>query len=407
MGPDVIAALRRLPGAKPVLDALSAEAGVHVVGGAVRDVLLGRRPSEVDLVVAGDAPVLARRLAARVGAGVRVHERFGTATVAIGDTTFDLASARRETYPRPGALPEVILGASLLEDLQRRDFSVNAIAVEIVTGRVTAHAAALDDLEARRLRVLHAASFFDDPTRLLRLCRYAGRLDFAIEAGTGRQMAAALEAGTLATVSGERLGRELRLAAADAQPWVALTLAGTGVGAAALGRFDADEDLLTRALELCPADGRPDLLVLAVALRDEDPAAVEPRLAALGFPRDEIDRVARSVGAARRLAESVAGSAAPSLIAAQLRSEPVEAVALAGAVAGTPGAAGTVRRWLDRQRHVRPLLDGRDLEAAGLRGPGIGRGLRAAMAVALDDPAAGRDRQLAAALAAGGDQPSE
>lgn len=407
MGPDVLAALRRLPGASRVLDALSAEAGVHVVGGAVRDVLLGSEPSEVDLVVIGNAPALARRLADGTRAELRVHERFGTATISLGKTTFDLASARRESYPHPGALPEVQLGASLPEDLQRRDFSVNAIAVEIATSRVTAHPAALRDLEARRLRVLHAGSFRDDPTRLLRLCRYAGRLHFGIEAATGELAAGALGAGALATVSGERIGRELRLAAGDVQPSVAVVLAGTGVGAAVLGGFDADADLLAQALALCPPDGRRELVVLSVAVRNEDPASIAARLAALGFSRDEIDRVARSVRAASRLAESLAnaGSEFPSLIASQLGAEPVEAAALAGALAGSPAAIHAVRRWLGTQRHVRPLLDGRDLAAAGLRGPGIGRGLRAALALALDDPGAGRDAQLRAALAAGGADP--
>ena len=409
MGPDVLAALRRVPGASPLLDALSAVAGVQVVGGAVRDVLLGREPSEVDLVVVGDAPALARRLAGATGAGLRVHERFGTATISLGPSTFDLASARRESYPRPGALPEVVEGASLPEDLERRDFTVNAIAVEIATSRVTAHPAALGDLKARRLRVLHDGSFRDDPTRLLRLCRYAGRLSFAIEPGTGELAAAALRTGAMATVSGDRIGRELRLAAGDAQPAVSLVLSGTGVGAAVLGGFDADPDLLTRALALCPPDGRRELVLLSVVARNEDPASVAARLAALGFTRDEVDRVGRSLRAAPRLARLLAdpGSEAPSRIASQLAAEPVEAVALAGALAGTPVAIEVVRRWLDEQRHVRPLLDGRDLAAAGLRGAGIGRGLRAALAVALDDPGAGRDAQMEAALAAGGAEPGE
>ena len=409
MGPDVLAALRRVSGASGVLDALSAEAGVHVVGGAVRDVLLGREPSEVDLVVVGDAPALARRLADATRAELRVHQRFGTATISLDRATFDLASARRESYPRPGALPEVELGASLPEDLERRDFSVNAIAVEIATSRVTAHPAALADLESGRLRVLHDGSFRDDPTRLLRLCRYAGRLSFGIEPGTSELVAAALRAGALATVSGERIGRELRLAAGDVQPSVSVVLSSTGIGSAVLAGFDADPDLLTEALALCPGDGRRDLVVLSAVARNEDPASVAARLAALGLTRDEVDRVERSLRAAPRLAALLAnaGSEAPSRIASQLGAEPVEAAALAGALAGSPVAIDAARRWLGTQRHVRPLLDGRDLAAAGLRGAGIGRGLRAALAVALDEPGAGRDVQMRAALAAGGAEPGE
>src|SRR3954453_18591697 len=105
--------LRRLR--SPVLDALAGVPGVWVVGGAVRDVLLGREPRELDLAVEGDAVALARRL--RIPDAV--HERFGTATV----DGADLAAARRETYARPGALPDVQLGATIEQDLARRDFS--------------------------------------------------------------------------------------------------------------------------------------------------------------------------------------------------------------------------------------------------------------------------------------------
>src|SRR5919206_1564430 len=118
--PELLAALRP----HPALDALRGEPGVHVVGGAVRDALLGRAPHELDLVVEGDAAAVARRAAARLGGTAVVHERFGTATVTADGYSFDLAGARRERYPRPGALPEVVLGATLAQDLERRDFTV-------------------------------------------------------------------------------------------------------------------------------------------------------------------------------------------------------------------------------------------------------------------------------------------
>src|SRR5829696_243915 len=113
------------------LAALEGEEGVWAVGGAVRDALLERPPRELDLVVEGDAVAVAQR----VDGEVVEHERFGTATVrAPGGVLLDLAAARRETYPRPGALPEVVLGASVEEDLARRDFSVNALAVRPADG---------------------------------------------------------------------------------------------------------------------------------------------------------------------------------------------------------------------------------------------------------------------------------
>ena len=109
---------------------------MYVVGGAVRDALLGRAPRELDLVVEGDAVAVARRAAERVGGALTVHDRFGTATVLADGFAFDLAGARRETYSRPGALPDVQLGASIEEDLARRDFSVNAIALRLADDEI-------------------------------------------------------------------------------------------------------------------------------------------------------------------------------------------------------------------------------------------------------------------------------
>ena len=199
--------LQTAPGAELVLAAVGDEPGVHVVGGAVRDVLLDRVPRELDLVVEGDAVAVARRAAARVGGELTVHERFCTATVRAEGYEFDLAAARKETYARPGALPDVELGATLREDLARRDFTVNAMAVRLADGAFTAWEGAEEDLRAGVLRVLHARSFIDDPTRMLRLVRYAARLGFAPDPETAKLIDPAL----LATVSGDRLGAELKL----------------------------------------------------------------------------------------------------------------------------------------------------------------------------------------------------
>src|SRR4051812_34219819 len=137
---DVLEALRP----NPVLDALAGEPGVFVVGGAVRDALLGRIPHELDVLVEGDAPAVARHAAKRLGGVALVHERFGTATVRAPAATFDLVSARTERYSRPGALPDVELGATAEQDLTRRDFTVNAIAVRLADGEPIAVDGALE-----------------------------------------------------------------------------------------------------------------------------------------------------------------------------------------------------------------------------------------------------------------------
>ena len=198
-----------------------------MVGGAVRDAMLGNVPRELDFVVVGDAVPVARRAAERLGGEVLVHERFGTATVRADATTFDVVSARTETYERPGALPDVRPGASIEEDLERRDFTVNAIAFHLADGALTAVDGAREDLEARRLRVLHDASFEDDPTRLLRMARYAARLGFEPDPHTDALAAKA----TVDTVSGARLGSELRLLLREPQPAALWELKRHGLGA--------------------------------------------------------------------------------------------------------------------------------------------------------------------------------
>src|SRR5579884_2405324 len=171
--------VRSLPAARPLLERLDGRAGVHLVGGAVRDLLLGGAPPDLDLVVEGDAA----GLVAQLGGVIVRHERFGTWTVALDGFSYDIAQARSETYPAPGALPEV-RPATLEVDLRRRDFTVNAIALALggsTPGQLSAVPHALEDLDRRQLRVLHSLSFADDPTRLLRLVRYRARLGFAPE----------------------------------------------------------------------------------------------------------------------------------------------------------------------------------------------------------------------------------
>jgi tRNA nucleotidyltransferase (CCA-adding enzyme) len=173
---------------------LAGEVPVHVVGGMVRDALIGRpHGDDVDLVVEGDAVALARRLARRLGVRVVAHERFGTAVLELPHGGHvDLITARRERYPRPGALPDVEPG-DLADDLARRDFTVNAMALAL-TG--PAAGALLDPWDGARdlargvIRTLRPGAFHEDPSRVVRAARYAGRLGFALEDRTAREAAA-------------------------------------------------------------------------------------------------------------------------------------------------------------------------------------------------------------------------
>ncbi len=168
-----------------------------------------------------------RSLSARLGARATVHERFGTATLELpGGSRMDIATTRRETYAYPGALPEVSSGASLAEDLLRRDFSIHAMALDVSrrSAALVDPCGGTQDLAARRIRFLHPASPVDDPTRAFRAVRYAIRLGFSISRPAREQIASAIERGAFDAVSGARLRRELVLLFAEPRRALAVSL---------------------------------------------------------------------------------------------------------------------------------------------------------------------------------------
>jgi tRNA nucleotidyltransferase (CCA-adding enzyme) len=389
--------LAALPAGKPLMRRLGGEPNVYLIGGAVRDLLLGGRPFDLDLVVEGDPAEILSRLDGETV----IHDRFGTSTATVDGFTYDLARARRETYPRPGALPDVI-PASLDEDLGRRDFTVNAIAMALGgndAGELRAFSGALDDLGRRKLRVLHDASFIDDPTRLLRLARYRARLGFEIDDHTLALVRRALDQRALETVTGPRVGNELRLLASERDPIAQLlALRELGLDRAVDPSFGLDDEALARrALELLPPDGRPDLLALALAGRRMGSEELRRLLDRLGFEAGERDVIVASATQAPVLADSLAAAERPSEVAVAAFGAPPEVVALAGAL----GPAETAAAWLEHLRHVGLEIGGRDLLAAGVpEGPAVGRGLRAALMAKLDGQAESREQELAVALEA-------
>ena len=370
---------------------------MHLVGGAVRDLLMGGAPTDLDLVVEGDAA----GLAARLGGPLRLHDRFGTSTVTLNGFTYDIARARRETYARPGALPDVE-PAALAEDLLRRDFTVNAVAIALsgsAAGELTAAPGAMQDLDDRVLRVLHDRSFIDDPTRLLRMVRYASRLAFSVEPGTRELARAAVHDRALRTVSGSRVGAELRLLAREPDPVAALlALRDYELDAAIDPEFGLDDPALARgALALLPDDGSADRLVLALAARRIPRPRLAGLLDGLAFEAGDRDAILQAATRAPALAGALRAATRPSEIAAAAAGAPAELVAIAGAL----GAAAPARDWLGRLRHVRLEIDGRELLAAGVpEGPAVGTGLRAALAAKLDGRAEGHEQQLAEAVRA-------
>ena len=204
--------------------AIASESGIGawVVGGPVRDALLGKPFGDVDFTLESGAAQFATRLATVLGGRIRQFDEFMTLRIDLpSKETIDVATTRAEEYPTPGALPRV-RPAGLVEDLRRRDFTVNALALNLVSGSIEDPFEGIADLERGLLRVLHAGSFRDDPTRMFRAARLAARLGFELEESTAALMQEALAAAAMDRVSRERRWRELRLAIGEADPAGAL-----------------------------------------------------------------------------------------------------------------------------------------------------------------------------------------
>lgn len=194
---------------------------VYLVGGIVRDLILNYPNKDVDLVVTEDGIGFAKELAEKGGGYARPHKRFGTAVVVFPDGfRLDVATVRSESYPFPGALPQIQAG-NLRADLYRRDFTINSLAVSLITdefGRLVDYFGGLQDIRNRKIRVLHGLSFIDDPTRILRAVRFSNRLSFDLTDGTRQLMESAVNLGMLNRVSGKRIHTELTLLYEDPRP---------------------------------------------------------------------------------------------------------------------------------------------------------------------------------------------
>lgn len=202
---------------------------IYLVGGPVRDLLLQQPITDIDLVVEGDAWTIAEVFQAEVGGKLTRHAAFRTAAVeiAIGSEPFviDFVTARREVYPAPAALP-VITPSHIHDDLRRRDFTINTLALRLTTAAVTLldPFAGVDDIRDGLVRVLHDESFVDDPTRILRGARFASRFYFAVEPHTTALVRAALAENMIARTSPQRILHELTLLLAEPRPENALLL---------------------------------------------------------------------------------------------------------------------------------------------------------------------------------------
>ena len=369
-----------------VQDAQGEALAIYLVGGSVRDLLLNRPTLDVDLTLEGDAPALARRVAIGLG-DVRciVHSAFGTATLKGADFRLDVATARVETYERPGALPSVRPG-SLQDDLFRRDFTVNAMALALTgdqRGAITDPFNGKSDLQAGLLRVLHEASFRDDATRILRAARYGSRLSFRLESNTMRWLRR--DVAYLEAISGPRIREELARLWREPQPErILLRLNELGALQAIHPTLSLDGSQAEAFAKLREIHATPSHTVYLALLAWEASRPEAMVLATrLALNKRETEAV-RAVPKVRALERALSAEVRPSL-AVKLLSPFPSATVWALAAAGQEVARQQASRYLHRWRYLKPSLDGHAILALGaIPGPQVGQVLRRLKAAKLD-----------------------
>lgn len=377
------------------------EGGVRccMVGGPVRDMLLSESSLDFDIVVEGDAVDMARSVAAVTGCHPVIHRDFGTATVPVGVFHIDFATARSESYELPGALPTV-RGGTLEEDLSRRDFSINAMAVLLNSaGRgelLDPHDGRLD-LQHGVLRVLHDASFIDDATRILRGVRYEQRFGFAFEARTLELLVR--DRRYLETISGDRIRHELDRTFDEAEPWHAflrLDMLGALPAIDPSLSFGPQQAEAFRSLAGNRPRGESVRLALWCALCwSLAPDDIERVRTRLNLPRRILVPL-RDCAHVRSIEERLAAAdVRPSEVVALLRERTTASLLAAARLLVHPAARQKVVDYMERLRFVHPGVDGDTLIQMGFQqGPEVGRVLQRLHQARLDGEVRSRAEEM-------------
>jgi tRNA nucleotidyltransferase (CCA-adding enzyme) len=370
-------------------------ARLYLVGGSVRDCILGLPLVDLDLTAEAESAALAEVLTRVVGGRVSAHSQFGTLKLELRGRTVDLATARREGYVRPGALPTVSAG-TIHDDLTRRDFSINSMAIALWPsdwGLLLDPMLGRTDLSLGTIRVLHEASFRDDATRILRAIRYAGRLSFRIERQTLRWLRRDLN--YLDTISPPRIQREMERALEEPDP--AATLLRThrmGALKAIHPALGAPE--VARALRTAHRRVLEPLSLLGVLTYHADPQeseAVIDRLALTVRQR----RVVQHVQELKAAEPSLAGPGLlPHQVVERLERRLLPAISTVAVLATSPAVRSRLHRYLHAWRHIKPVLKGDELQRLGVsQGHRVGQLLRELRNARLDGRIRSRRAEIA------------
>ena len=349
---------------------------LYLVGGVVRDLLLERHTSDIDMVVEGNAIKLAQEMADIIQGRVTPHHRFGTAKVQWDNHMVDIAMARAESYTEPGALPTVKAG-TIGNDLARRDFTINAMAIELNPrhyGELLDSHNGKNDLEQRLIRVLHEKSFIDDATRIWRAIRYEQRLGFRLELAT--QELVKQSTAWLDTISGDRIRHELELILKEELPEKVLRRADElNVLVKLHPSLKGDTwltDTFALARETATTDTPQPQLYLALMAYRLSADETEQLIAYLKLPKATAE-ILRDTAAIKNKTEELATTGlAPSLIYELLHGYSLTALTANSLATDTATAAEHIELYLNVLRHVQTSLNGGDLKRMGIpEGPKI------------------------------------
>jgi tRNA nucleotidyltransferase (CCA-adding enzyme) len=409
-GPDLRDRLLAVEGLGRVFEAVQAVAegfdGVYLVGGAVRDLLMGEPSFDVDIAVEGDGIAFGRALARALGGRVVPHDRFGSAKVVYDGERVDVATSRTEFYDYPGALPAVEQ-ASIRQDLYRRDFTINAMAISLKGedfGRLVDFFRCHRDLEAGVVRVLHNLSFIDDPTRLFRAIRYETRHGFRMDAHTLGLARACVEMDLVGELSSARLRDELQALLSEQEVAESLRrMADLGLDRAVHPHLTADEDSVALVGELDELRARfaPEApawrLRLAALARRLTPDELYDWFERLKLRRRDADRIADAVTVAPKLRELATTTDEPAALRALAEPHDPDGVLMALAGATEP-ATSRLERYFDELRGVRLEISGGDLAELGLtESPRVGAVLDEILRRKVNGELDGRAAELEAA----------
>jgi tRNA nucleotidyltransferase (CCA-adding enzyme) len=357
---------------------------LYLVGGGVRDLLMGRPINDLDLVVEGDPAPFTNALAQRLEGRIAHRSQFGTARLQALGLGVDIVMARTETYLHPGALPTVSPG-TITQDLWRRDFAIHAIALRLAPPPrdVLDPTGGLADLEAKRVRVLHPRSFQDDATRILRAVRYEQRLAFSLEPGTEGLLRRDL--GYLDTISGDRLRRELDLAFQEhCAPDFLRRAAELGL-LPALHHLLPDARTMDARLSRLPLLQEPPLPLTYLALLSYSLDSAQRQALASRFNMPRPWKKVMQDTATAELAGDLSSVSLPSQASRRFEGLALETIQATAILTPFQETRQLALRYLKEWRHVRPLLKGADLLRMGLpQGPKVKEALLALRDARLD-----------------------